>query len=241
MKIQVISDVHTEFQKDSGREFIAQLEPDEVDVLVVAGDLCDRWNIPMTLLWLAERYRRVVYVLGNHESYGASIQRSRESAKDAASKAGNLHFLDNSVCMIDGQRFVGTTLWFRDDPQNAFHEGSMNDFRKIRKFRETVYEENALARTFLNHTVKSDDVVVTHHLPSEACVSRQYRGSALNRFFVCDMDDLIFEQKPKLWIHGHTHDSKDFVHGETRIVCNPFGYAGLELNHTYVDQKVIEV
>jgi len=28
-----------------------------------------------------------------------------------------------------------------------------------------------------------------------------------------------------LWIHGHTHDSFDYVVNGTRVVCNPRGYA----------------
>lgn len=240
MKIQVISDVHTEFQKDSGREFVDKLEPEGVDVLVVAGDLCDHWNIPMTLLWLAEAYRQVVYVFGNHECYGSTIDQTRKQAMSVAS-APNLHFLDNSTCEIYGQRFVGTTLWFPYKPDNVAYEGRMNDFRKIRKLRETVYSESDRAAKFLREMVKSEDVVVTHHLPSDACVSPMYKGNSLNRFFVYGLDDVIFDAKPKLWIHGHTHDSKDFMHGDTRIVCNPFGYAGYELNGEYVDQKVVEI
>ncbi len=241
MKIQVISDVHTEFQADSGREFIAQLDPERIDVLVVAGDLCDHWNIWKTLTWLSEAYSQVVYVLGNHESYGSSIQRSRSQAAAVSKSVENLHFLDNSTCEIDGQRFVGTSMWFRDAPDNVFYEGRMNDFRKIRNLRNSVYVENGRAVEFLNHTVKTDDIVVTHHLPSDACVSSRFSGSDLNRFFVCLMDNLIFDAKPKLWIHGHTHDSKDFMHGETRIVCNPFGYAGVELNLEYEAQKIVEI
>ncbi len=30
--------------------------------------------------------------------------------------------------------------------------------------------------------------------------------------------------KAVLWIHGHTHDSFDYVHNGTRVVCNPRGY-----------------
>jgi Icc-related predicted phosphoesterase len=240
MKIQVISDVHTEFHKDSGREFVDKLDPEGVDVLVVAGDLCDHGNIWKTLTWLTDAYRHVVYVLGNHESWGSSIQRSRSQTEAVAKSVGNLHFLDNSTCEIDGQRFVGTTMWFRDMPDNVFHE-DFPDFKKIRNLRNTVYGENSLARTFLNHTIAPGDIVVTHHMPSGICVSNKFKQENWNRFFVCDMDDVIFDQKPKLWIHGHTHDSKDFMHESTHIVCNPFGYAGSDLNLDYEDRKIVEV
>ncbi len=239
MRIQVFSDVHTEFHKDGGKEFLRNLDPKGVDVLVVPGDLCAFENIEAILLLLSMQYPHVVYTFGNHEAYGASIEQARQKAKAAA--RGTIHFLDNSTCEIDGQRFVGTTLWFPRDSKSMFYERQMNDFSLIRFFRETVYEENDRAVEFLTKTVKTDDVVVTHYLPSQACVAERFKTSPLNRFFVCDMDDLIFDAKPKLWVHGHTHDSVDIVHGSTRIVCNPFGYAGVELNLEYVDQKIIEL
>ena len=35
---------------------------------------------------------------------------------------------------------------------------------------------------------------------------------------------MIEEQRPALWVHGHTHDSCDYQVGVTRVVCNPRGY-----------------
>ena len=31
--------------------------------------------------------------------------------------------------------------------------------------------------------------------------------------------------RARLWIHGHTHDSFDYVVNGTRVLCNPRGYA----------------
>jgi len=44
------------------------------------------------------------------------------------------------------------------------------------------------------------------------------------------MDDFILEHQPRLWIHGHTHESFDYKIGKTRVVCNPRGYASTEKN-----------
>ena len=40
--------------------------------------------------------------------------------------------------------------------------------------------------------------------------------------FASDLDRLM--GKAALWIHGHTHDSFDYVLNGTRVVCNPRGY-----------------
>ncbi len=38
------------------------------------------------------------------------------------------------------------------------------------------------------------------------------------------VSQIIEEQQPALWVHGHTHDSCDYHVGATRVVCNPKGY-----------------
>jgi hypothetical protein len=66
-------------------------------------------------------------------------------------------------------------------------------------------------------------------------------ASALNPLFVCDLTDLIMRRQPGLWLHGHTHDSGDTQIGKTRLVCNPFGYAGRNQNPSFNDRLIIEV
>jgi hypothetical protein len=44
------------------------------------------------------------------------------------------------------------------------------------------------------------------------------------------MEDFILQHQPRLWIHGHTHESFDYKIGKTRVVCNPRGYAAIEEN-----------
>jgi len=36
-----------------------------------------------------------------------------------------------------------------------------------------------------------------------------------------------------LWIHGQTPESFDYVVNSTRVVCNPRGYAPMELNEAF--------
>jgi len=43
--------------------------------------------------------------------------------------------------------------------------------------------------------------------------------------FGSDLSALILDPgAPALWIHGHVHESRDYVVGGTRVVCNPHGY-----------------
>ena len=36
------------------------------------------------------------------------------------------------------------------------------------------------------------------------------------------------DRGPDLWVHGHTHDSFDYVLGWTQVVVNPYGYQDVE-------------
>ena len=114
--------------------------------------------------------------------------------------------------------------WFRDDKDNAKFEYWMNDFHQIENLNKEVYLENSNTVAFLEEHTQSRDIVVTHHLPSPMSIAKEYEGNDLNRFFMCDMEDVMKERQPRLWLHGHTHSSADYCIFATRIVCNPLGY-----------------
>ena len=241
MIIQVFSDIHTEFHHDWGREFVAKLDPTGVDVLAVAGDLGTRLCLPGVLDGLCRKYPHVVYVTGNHEYYHITWQVVDGLLDKVRTKHPNFHRLRDSAVTIDGQRFVGGTLWFSEDPVASTHRQKMNDFSVIKDFEPGVYHRNRRAQAFLRKTVEPGDVVVTHHIPSRRLITPRWRNSPLNPFFVCDMTDLIERAQPKLWIYGHTHDSLVDQIGETLMVCNPLGYAGIELNPNFQEKFLVEV
>lgn len=241
MKISLISDIHTEFHRDHGRSFVDSLNAD-VDVIVIAGDLCLFLDLDKTLKWFAERFQQVIYVWGNHECWRTEIQKVREEAHYCAGPISNLHILDNTAVTIGGQRFIGGTLWFRDDPHNAIYQHLMNDFARIHRLAETVYDENLRTIDFLEQEATRGDIVVSHHLPLMQSVPIQLKFEEINRFFVCKMDDFIARIRPKMWFHGHTHHSCDYLAGDTRVLCNPFGYATVDINLDCADEGLfIEV
>jgi hypothetical protein len=71
-------------------------------------------------------------------------------------------------------------------------------------------------------------VVVGHHAPTKLSTHERYIGQYLmNGGYSSDLSEFIMDHPQiKLWTHGHTHDPFDYVVGETRVVCNPRGYAG---------------
>jgi predicted phosphodiesterase len=243
MRLQLLSDLHFEFHADGGREFVAALDPTGVDVLVLAGDIATLSGLGQALHAFCERYAdaRVVYVHGNHEFYGTDRGAVLDASARASQANPNLAWLDGSGVEVQGHQILGAPLWFREDAAAKPYRRMMNDFSQIREFESWVYAENARAQGFLERELQAGDIVVTHHLPSARSIAPEFEGGPLNAFFLCDLEPLIVERKPALWLHGHTHASTDYQVGATRVVCNPFGYAGHELNPAFVDKLVIEV
>jgi len=241
MKILVASDLHLEFHADGGRGFLRRLDPCSADAIVVAGDLCAARALPVVLRELCERFRYVVYVTGNHEYYGHSPDEVHRILAGAERDLPGLAWLHETEAVLDGVRFGGTTLWFRDDPENELYAHTLNDFFQIRGFRPWVYEANARALRFLRQRAPALDVVVTHHLPATGSMDPRFAGSPMNRFFLCDVEDIISSGQPSLslWVHGHTHASCDYRLGRTRVVCNPAGYNGE--NVEFRERLVVEV
>jgi len=225
-----------EFRRSHWRGFVAHL-PRDCDALVLAGDICAYDMIDDVLKLFGSLFPHVVYVLGNHEYYRTSPTAMGWLFQQNVDLPDNVTLLDRGVATIGGQRFVGCTMWFRHVPGAPYN--ALSDFSEIQDFAPWVYEDNARDVAFLNANVRAGDVVVTHHLPSQRCVHPRYAESSLNPFFVCDVEDVIESFRPALWCHGHTHSSVDCMHGDTRIVCNPYGYFGHDTNAEFDPGKTI--
>jgi predicted phosphodiesterase len=56
-----------------------------------------------------------------------------------------------------------------------------------------------------------------------------------------DLSNEIIDRGPDLWVHGHTHNSFDYMLGKTRVIVNPYGYKDVEINPQYNKDLVIEL
>jgi Icc-related predicted phosphoesterase len=120
------------------------------------------------------------------------------------------------------------------NPGTLWHVLSrLNDFSQITVEGERLNPDlfwglNKMAKVFLQNALDTFSehkrVVVTHHLPSRRSVPLRYQERPENWGYVCEMDEMILDNGPDIWIHGHTHDSMDYPIGNTRIICNPRGY-----------------
>lgn len=251
MKIQLASDLHLEFLQ---RNFPGELlisPANGADVLVLAGDigtgtlaleLFKDWPVP------------VLYVAGNHEFYGQSFEQMRVDLK-RASEGTSVRFLDNEVADFGGVRFLGCTLWtnYRLDcnrtqrQQMEIAELTLNDHRVIRSqagffTAAKALEEHEQSRRWLERQLDipydGKTVVISHHGPHRLSVHPRYALEPSNTAFVSELPELL--AKADLWLHGHVHDTFDYVAEGCRVAANPLGYARNRNQVTQVRQLRFE-
>jgi predicted phosphodiesterase len=253
MKLHVLSDLHLGFEP-------FERPRTDADVVVLAGDIA---RPSAAVDWARGFARPVLYVAGNHEFYGGSIDGTR--AELARLCAGTeVHLLDDGELVLDGVRFLGTTLWtdfelfgLGEPMAAAMAEASrlLRDFSRIAlgEVMGACFTPEDAALLFRRHArwleaklAEPHDgptVVITHHAPSPASIHPRFAGSLLNACFVSDLERLAGADRAELWIHGHTHDSFDYRLNGTRVVCNPRGYAkgGVNENARFDPNLTVEV
>ena len=194
MRLWILSDLHIE-------QSLWDL-PDpapEYDILVAPGDIHD--PLSEGVRWLAARAngRPVIYVPGNHEWYAHRLRFTVEQEAprgQALADALRVHLLQEAVSVIDGVRFLGTSLWtdyaLFGHPAAAMHyaRNGMNDHRLIYPDDEgeplspelaLTWHESSLAwlTTNLQMPFEGKTVVVTHHLPHPRSIHPRFADDAL--------------------------------------------------------------
>ncbi len=237
MRLNVLSDLHL----SRGPLAIPQ---NDADVVVLAGDIARPQE---AIEWASGFAKPVLYVAGNHEFYGGSIAGTLAELK-RLSAGSRIRVLDNDEVLIDGVRFLGTTLWTdfmlfgKGEKRTAAMQAAqrfMRDFSRIR-IGDAPFTPEASAALFRQHASwlggklaerhAGPTVVITHHAPSQKSIHPRFAGSLINACFVSDAERMIEDSGVRLWVHGHTHDSFDYRVNGTRVLCNPRGYASNGVN-----------
>lgn len=239
MRIEVISDLHLEFDKT-----FTLRNTEDADVLILAGDVCEARNHKLLHRFMGEvssEYDNVLYVFGNHEYYDSDLDQVNRT-RDELAKYSNVHILDNDYIEIDEVEFAGTTLWTDLKKEDWFAvdaaKRGINDFRLIEDLSVSKWiHMNEIARDFLKQV--DVDVVITHFVPFEKFIHPTFVGNQLNYSFVnTDMKWLVYNSDAALWVFGHTHYPVDEEILDTRFICNPKGY---DREIPYLEKKVVEV
>lgn len=256
MKLWIFSDLHLEYDSS----YTLPIIPD-ADLCLCTGDIYDR-GPSRSLRWLNETIAHkmpVLFVPGNHEFYHSTIREGLAEAQRLAATLDNVTLLNNQFVILDGIRFIGTTLWtdfmLQNDRISAmkYAASSMNDYEHILNSKlpfsrftpEDSYHLHQEAMSFIQETTTHQEplptVVLTHHAPSALSVSEKFQDHPITPAFVSALEDQIISMDPVLWVHGHTHRAFDYKLGRTRVICNPRGYAREASNKSFNPTLVIDL
>ncbi|MDR0225840.1 MAG: metallophosphoesterase [Burkholderiaceae bacterium] len=242
MKIQLLSDLHLEAHP----HFVPEPAPD-ADVLVLAGDIgsyqsgsllagehfgLERFSpLPQYAGWPCP----VVFVPGNHEYDMQDFDAAHARLRASCERMGMV-WLERESAVLDGVRFVGTTLWSDYDAMSR-HEG-VTDLARLLKLREKAFraanfylqktggtrhgepflaepmrEQSLACQQWLRQALEPDfdgpTVAVTHFAPSLRSADPRYGLVPGTAGFCNVLDDLL--PFADLWLHGHLHSPSDYV------------------------------
>ena len=121
---------------------------------------------------------------------------------------------------------------------NLIPEDTVDQHKAMLKFIDYILDgDKAVGATDRKY------VVVGHHAPSKQSTKPQYERDVLvNGAYSSDLTEFILDRPQiKLWTHGHTHHTFDYMIGSTRIFCNPRGYADYEDRADQFELLTVEV
>lgn len=253
MNIQLLSDLHLE-----AHPHWHATPAQGADLLVLAGDIgsyqpgsglqdedfglarfspLHGWPVP------------VLFVPGNHEYDGLDFDIAHARLQATCARLG-ITWLERTVQVIQGVRFVGTTLWSDFDALAQGTDTAAGLTQALRQrdkaFRAanfylqktggTRHGEPLLAdgvrelaltcqqwlREALVQPFDGTTVAVTHFAPSLRSADPRYGLTPGTAGFCNALDDLL--PAAQLWLHGHLHCRIDYTQNGCRVVANPLGY-----------------
>lgn len=257
MKLQIVSDLHLEFNQT-----LELRNTENADVLILAGDVCVASYLKKSeaspyhkkglvfkdfFTQIAGEYDRILYVMGNHEHYQGTFEKTANILREVL--PDNIQLLDNDIISYRGYNFLGGTMWSDlSNPIDAMIvEGGMNDFHIIKRDKHRMRatqttRDHFRFRDFLRaNAALENKIVISHHAPHALSIAPQYQNDKYNPGYYSDMHDLILDLKPRLWFHGHMHWAQDYEVGETRVICNPYAYPQEYPGHDRAKAKIIEL
>jgi Icc-related predicted phosphoesterase len=279
--LRVISDLHLDC--DASQTIFDNIwkpqgfDTDHLTALIIPGDI---WTSRKFLnfdnkSWLAKRaqsFRYIIFVLGNHDYWGGTLNFETKRVKETVKEQGlnNVFLLENDIIDLEDVRFVGATLWTdlnKQDPLTRYSASRImsNDFNKIKykmayqKVDGTIMddyrrlrEEHLLqchlnSRAFIFDNAKKDAktrklIVVTHMAPCHLSIAEDYVNDKIaNGYYYSELGDRICNTEIDYWFHGHCHNSVDYLINNTRVINNPRGYYGHEVNPNFNEKLIIPI
>ena len=251
LQIQIISDLHLEFMKKLPK-FLKYFKK-TADYLFLAGDIgypqyphYNRGIFYQFICWCTDNYKKVFFVIGNHEAYYSDLSLIKESIRQIAKEKENFVFLENGVISnCEEYKVIGCTLW-SDIEAEAYY--SMNDRNNIKINGQNLERIDLIKmhkedKLWIEQNIDSNTIVMTHHLPSYDLIHKKYRTNEYKKYesgYASNLDDII--HNARIWIYGHTHIASDqYFYNITRCICNPHGYHNDDDKYSGFTTNVFEI
>ena len=266
-----MSDLHLEAHPD----FHPRPAPD-ADLLVLAGDVGSYQrgsSLPGDDFGLARFSPRhgwpvpVLFVPGNHEYDALDFDATHAKLRELCD-AFDITWLERETRVIDGIRFVGTTLWVDFDalpcapgqPEptetqllKARHKAFRAANYYLEKAAATRYGRPWLAegwreqarvcqkwlRAALAQPFDGTTVVVTHFAPSLRSADPRYGVTPGTAGFCNSLEPLM--EQAQFWLHGHLHCPQDYVEEGCRVLANTLGYATKGEQEFFREDFVVDI
>jgi len=221
-RIRLLSDLHLELNSNLKIHF-----NDHADIVILAGDIGNPFTQQYVYLLrqLSLTHSKVFIISGNHEYYNKNYTMNRidnQIKNLCREEDDNIHFLQMNYIIYNRIKFMGCTLW--SHPKDETLCKYMNDFNYI-NFTDYIsthkqhkdWLENELK---IKHESYDRICVVTHHLPKEDLIDKEFKDNPLNSFFGSDVNTLGAD----VWCYGHTHKPNHKKDNNIEYHCNPNGY-----------------
>jgi hypothetical protein len=271
VRIQLLSDLHLEVHPQ-----FAPRPVEGAELLVLAGDIgsYQRGSRLEGDDFGLERFspRRgwpipVIYVPGNHEYDNLDFDETHLRLRETCDRLGII-WLERELMVMQGVRFVGTTLWADFDAlltdadraaaspaamlrkrEKAFRAANFylqktQTTRRGEPFLAEGWREQGLTciqwlREALALPHEGTTVVVTHFAPSLRSADPRYGVNPATAGFCNSLDDLL--PRAQWWLHGHLHCQQDYVAGGCHVVANTLGYASKGEQEGFREGLVIDL
>lgn len=257
MKINIISDLHV----DRG---IYETPFIKSDLLIIAGDIASvSTQEYINFVHSIPQEQRTIIIMGNHEPLKYAHNKAEDKIREIIADLKHITLLENSSIVINGIRFLGTTLWsdFMSAGKEHYHSNKEKIEKSFKFPEDHIWDENKQqkepimgcfsesktkkAQKYLIEQMSSKfdgkTVVITHFPPSKKSAETAYIGDTLSAYWINDYE-YLFDYAPDIWIHGHIHESKDYTTLKgTRVLCNPRGNVKKVVNKTYDHSFCIDI
>lgn len=226
MRLQIVSDLHFETQKN--KVYLQDYITPVGDILVMAGDIGSMYRTRQLVDILEQAcsmFPIVIYVPGNHEYYRLPKSKPRKFSTlenvmvKFNQKHPNFYFLNRSKLQIGNYLFIGATLWTNPteftDKIVRIHNITKERFLMRHKLdKKFIY--NSLTYAHNNDLIP---IVVTHYPPSKKARNPSRNSDIYSSLYYNNLD----VSNVYMWISGHTHFNYSIMENGCKLISNQLG------------------